>query len=82
MIKSIIALLLIAQTFCLQLTTHLSTGSNAMYGVEQSSFIWFIVIGVVAFIIIGIIIFCLFRQNPEYRDSYIQRGGDNYYNNG
>ena len=51
MIKSIIALLLVAETLCLQLATHLSTGSNAMFGVEQSSFIWFIVIGVVAFIV-------------------------------
>ena len=75
MIKSIIATLLVAQALALQLTTHLSTGSNAMRNAETSSFIWFIVIGVVAFIIITVIICCLFRQNPEYHDSYIQHGG-------
>ena len=76
MIKSIIALLLVAQSFALQLATHLNTGSNAMRNADTSSFVWFIVIGVVAFIIITVIICCLFRQNPEYRDSYIQQGGE------
>ena len=80
MIKFILGLLLVAQSLALK-ALHLNTGSSAMKGADTSSLVWFIVIGVVAFIIIFVIICCLFKQNPEYRDSYIQKGG-NYTPNG
>ena len=77
MIKTLLALLLLSQALCLRVT-HYNTGSSAMTAADGSSLMWFIIIGVGAFIVIFVIIFCLFRQNPEYRDSYIQEG---QYNN-
>ena len=70
MIKTLLALLLTAQTLALQVS-HFSTGSTAMRNVDVSSFIWFVVIGVVVCIIITAVVCYLFRAQPETQNNYL-----------
>ena len=79
--KIIFGMLLVLQALSLQVS-HFNTGSSSMRAADGSSLLWFIIIGVVAFIVITVIICCLFRQNPEYRDSYVQEGQQYNHNTG